>query len=178
MLSDGEHLLSNIVREARRRNYIVCAAGIGRNKESVRKSLAIASSTFLTWSRCLMSSLELSNRICGYNERGQQNYVETGFRRWGCYSGWLRYPVGCSADRSNKGRKGFQEGRCNECPIWNNSVPSVVSNQTIDSAILDKEGNIMGYAPKKIRAPRMEKCFVDSILNASSENERNRRCSK
>lgn len=37
MLSDGEHLLSNIVREARRRNYIVCAAGIGRNKESVEK---------------------------------------------------------------------------------------------------------------------------------------------
>lgn len=33
-------------------------------------------------------------------------------------------------------------------------------NQTIDSAILDKEGNIMGYAPKKIRAPRMEKCLL------------------
>ena len=50
-------------------------------------------------------------------------------------------------------------------------------NQTIDSAILDKEGNIMGYAPKKIRAPRMEKCLVFQYLMPVQRMNGTRRCS-
>lgn len=37
MLGDGGRLLDNIIREARRKHFIVCAAGIGQNRDSVEK---------------------------------------------------------------------------------------------------------------------------------------------